>query len=217
MGKTLENLMNKRHLRAERIQKIINSYQTCNGNAARASRGLWCSYATVLKHWKSEGLKIKGIKGKSGPRDKSQYNLVQELIASGCSRSEISRELGISRQAVQRYTNYHNLECIDGRRKKGDERYNLIKRLIEEGDLFEEIAEFSGISSFHVYLYKHPTLPKPKRRSEFERERKIELIKKGLLKGLPLKAIAEKEGIPPRTVYYYTNDYPQLRKIYDKI
>ena len=98
-----------RLLDSREIQEIEEAYNTYNGNACRASKEIDFSVPTIIKYWKKAGFNTKrGRKRGEKNRTYSEgYQKYKQLIEEGKSQSKIKEELGISRQAVSYYLNYH--------------------------------------------------------------------------------------------------------------
>ena len=155
-GKTRFNL--------DQLRTIIEAYEDYNGNASKASEDLGRPPNTTIKYWRIAGFEIKKCGRPFKQKDEEPYLTYKRLLEQGHNQSKIARELGVSRQAVNYYTNYHpelREFCVDGRRKY-QLSYEEIKRLIAEGKHQNEIARELEVSRQAVYDYikKHPELRK---------------------------------------------------------
>ena len=98
-----------RLLDSREIQEIEEACNTYNGNACRASKKIDFSVPTIIKYWKKAGFNTKRGRKRGGEnRTYSEgYQKYKQLIGEGHGQSKIKEELGISRQAVSYYLNYH--------------------------------------------------------------------------------------------------------------
>ena len=145
--------------------------------------------------------------------DKTTYERYSNLLKEDLSRIEISRQLGISRQAVTDYLQKHPelTEPEDSRKGADGNKYQKIKELVEKGKSVKEISDkmnYSNAQNASAYLRQHPELPKPK-------DIKKAQWKWLILKGRKLSQIEEEFGI--KNPSSYLANHPELRELYHKI
>lgn len=107
---------------ADRKQRIIDSYQTCNGNAALAARTLNENGYCVRTVWLKHNLKPCGapfIRPRSTMADITKVK--EELIKCGGNRAQVARNLGMSYAKV-RYIHNKYIGPIETEPKTSEEK-----------------------------------------------------------------------------------------------
>ena len=148
----------------ETINRIIEIYNSCHGNAKEAARITGFSDATIRRYWEAHGLERKGRRGQG--RAITPDNVVD--IVSSYERFEgkirrAAQALGYDRATIKKYWEAHNL--IESNRLTEEEKEELIGYYdLCEGNMSAAARHFSrGINTIRRCWLKEGLKAKGKR------------------------------------------------------
>ncbi len=142
----------RKRISLDKILRIVRAYWEFDKTSQDIAREVGCSLCTVFKYWRATYYdRIRRKRGEAYKINFERDEKIKNLIEEGFTQTEISRELGVSRQAVGDYLKRHSeFPTPVGNRR---ERYILVKKLIGDGLNQTQIAEELGIKCGSLYSY----------------------------------------------------------------